>query len=122
MSIVNTPKKYLSNVYGKYYMRKVRTSSVRSSSTLFSCSIHAMYNRFNSAKNLCLKLKSYNIDINSLICIKRHYDNIFYEIVNELHYWIEKQPHEIQYPNISDSLFVKINGNLVKKQKYLLQI
>ena len=42
--------------------------------------------------------------------------------VNELHDWIEKHPHIIQYQNISDPLFVKINYTLVKKQKNLLQI
>ena len=36
MSIVDTPEKDLSNVDQKYYTRKVRTSSVKSSSTLFS--------------------------------------------------------------------------------------
>ena len=45
MSIVDIPEKDLSNVDRKSDTRKVRTSSVKSSSTLFSCSIHAMYNR-----------------------------------------------------------------------------
>ena len=40
----------------------------------------------------------------------------------QLHEWIEKQPHVIQLPNVSDSLFVKINGAIVKKQKHILQI
>ena len=42
MSIVNTPEKYLSYVDKKYYIRKVCTSSVKSSPTLFSCSIHSI--------------------------------------------------------------------------------
>ena len=33
-----------------------------------------------------------------------------------------KHPHVIQYPNISNSIFVKFNGTLLKKQKHLLQI
>ena len=47
MSIVDTPEKYLSKVDRKADMKKVRTSSVKSSSTLSSCSIRAMYNRVN---------------------------------------------------------------------------
>ena len=50
MSIFGTPEKFLSGVNGKYDMRKVRTSSVNSSSTLFSCSIRIMYNRVNCAQ------------------------------------------------------------------------
>ena len=52
MSVVDTPEKDLSNVDGKYYMRKVITSSVNSSSKLFSCSIHSMYNRVNRNKKM----------------------------------------------------------------------
>ena len=44
MPIVENPEKDLYNDDRKYDMRKVRTSSVKSSSTLFSCSIRAMYN------------------------------------------------------------------------------
>ena len=47
MSIFDTPEKYLSNVDRKSDMRKVRTSSVNSSSTLFPFSIRAMYNIVN---------------------------------------------------------------------------
>ena len=36
MSTIHTPEKGLSNVCGKYYIIKVRSSSVKSSSTLFS--------------------------------------------------------------------------------------
>ena len=47
MSISNSPKNYLSNVDRKSDMRKVRTYEVKSLSTLFSCSIRAMYNMVN---------------------------------------------------------------------------
>ena len=68
-------------------------------------------------------LKSYIPGIYPLIYPKKHVECLFYgELVNELHYWIEKHPHVIQYSNVSDSLFVKINGTLVKKHKQLLQI
>ena len=50
MSIFETPEKDLSNVDSKSDMRKLRTSSVKLSSTLFSCSILAIYNRINPAK------------------------------------------------------------------------
>ena len=69
MSIVDNPKTF----EGKYDMSKVRTSSVNSSSTLFSCSIHAMYNRLNSANKQHLMFKSYITGMNSLIGPKRHY-------------------------------------------------
>ena len=122
MSIVDTPEKDLSNVDRKYDMRKVRTSSVNSSSTFFS-TIRAMYNIVNCDQKQRLVLKSYITGINPLIYPKRHYDNIFTEkLVNELHDWIDKLPHVIQPPNVSDSLFVKINVTLVKEQKQLLQI
>ena len=44
------------------------------------------------------------------------------KLVNELHYCIEKYPFAILSPNVSDSVFVKINGSLVKKQSYIIQI
>ena len=47
MSILDTPKKDLSNIDQKSGIIKVRTSSVKSSKTLFSCSVCAMYNRVN---------------------------------------------------------------------------
>ena len=76
-----------------------------------------------SAKNQRLVLKSCISGINSFICPKRHYCNLFsVNIVNRLHDWIEKHTHVIQYPNIWDSIFVKVNGTLVKEQKDLLQI
>ena len=66
---------------------------------------------------------SYIPGTSSLIYPTRYYDNIFYEkLVNELHDWIDKHPHVIKYPNVSDSLFVKINGTLVNKQKHIIQI
>ena len=56
MSIVDNTENKLSNVDRKYDMKKVCTFSVRSSSTLFSCSTRAMYNRVNSAKTKRLVL------------------------------------------------------------------
>ena len=57
MSIIDTPEWDLSKVDGKSFMRKVRTYEVKSSSTLFSCLIRAMYNTVNRAKK-SLTLKS----------------------------------------------------------------
>ena len=45
MSIVDTPEKDSSNVEGKSHTRKVHTSLVKPSSTLFSYSVRTMYNR-----------------------------------------------------------------------------
>ena len=64
MSIVETSVKDLSNVGQKSDMRKVRKSSVNSSSTLFFCSIFAMYNIVNRSQNQRLILKSYITGIN----------------------------------------------------------
>ena len=50
MSTFDTPENNLSNVEGKSDMMKVRTSLVNSSSTLFLCLIHTLYNRVNCAK------------------------------------------------------------------------
>ena len=50
-SIVETPKNYLSNIDRKYDIRKVCTSSVNSSSTLFLSSVCTIYNSVNCAKN-----------------------------------------------------------------------
>ena len=47
MSIVDTPEKDVSKFDRIPDKRKVRTSSIKSSSTLFSCSIRAMYNIFH---------------------------------------------------------------------------
>ena len=58
MSIVDTHEKYVSNVDSKLNNRKVCTSSIKSSSTLFTCSIHAMYNRVHRAQNKHLMLNS----------------------------------------------------------------
>ena len=63
-------------------------------------------------------LKSYIPGINTTILPKKYDEKIFYEIlVNELHAWIENQPHVINYPNVKYALFVKINGIIVKNQK-----
>ena len=76
--IFDTPEKDLSNVDQRSDMRKVRTYWVNSSSTLFYCSIRAMYNIINRAKKP-LMLKSNPPGINTSIFPKRYYDNIFDE-------------------------------------------
>ena len=50
MRIFDTTKKYLYTIEGKSDMLKVHTSSVKSSSTLFYCSIRTTYKKMNSAK------------------------------------------------------------------------
>ena len=56
-SIIATPEKDVSNFDRKLDKRKVSTSSINSSSTLFSCSIRAMYNRVYLAQNKYLTFK-----------------------------------------------------------------
>ena len=103
-------------------MIKVCTSSVNPASKLFYCSICVMYNRANCALNFLL-LKSYISCNDSLVYPKIHYANLFSgKLVNELHNCIEKHPDLIQSPNVSDSLFVKINGTHVNKWKHLIQV
>ena len=47
---------------------------------------------------------------------------LFYQnIGNELHYCIKKHPHVIPYPNVSDLIHIKVNGNMLNKKKDLLQ-
>ena len=77
MSIVYTPENHSSYIDRKLDMRKVRTSSIKSSSTLLSCLICEMYNRVNRAQNKRLTLKSYIPENNTSIFPKKHYDNIF---------------------------------------------
>ena len=123
MSIFDTLEYYLSNIDRKSDMRKVRTSSVKSSSILFSCLICTMYNIVHCVQIQHLMLNSYIPGINIPICPKRHCGNILSgKRVNELHSWIENHPRVIHTPNISGSLFIKINITFVNKQKYLLQI
>ena len=82
-----------------------------------------MYNRVNLAQNKRLMLKSCFTGINISILSKKIYENIFFEkLVNELYSWIENHPHVIHFPDVKGSFFVKINGNLVKKQTHLIQI
>ena len=70
-------------------MRKLRTYSIKSSSTLFSCPICEMHNRDHRAQNQRLMLKSLIPAINTSTFCKKHYENIFSEkLVNELHDWI----------------------------------
>ena len=79
MSIVDTPEKDVSNVDRKVDKRKICTSLINSSSTLFSCSVRAMYNRVHRAQNERLILKSFLPAINTSIFPKKHYENIFSE-------------------------------------------
>ena len=65
--IVDTPEKDISNVDRKYDMRKVRKSSLNSSSTLFSCPISSIYSRVNCAQKQRLMLKLYIPGINRSI-------------------------------------------------------
>ena len=68
-------------------------------------------------------MKSYIPGINSLIGPKRQYYYFSSENLGKyLHYWMDKHPCVIQYPNVSYLIFVKINLTLVKKQKNLLQM
>ena len=67
ISIVDTPEKDVSNVDGKLDNIKIRTSLIKSSSTLISCSIRAMYNRVHCAQNQRLMLKSVIPAINTSI-------------------------------------------------------
>ena len=84
MSIVETNEKDVSKVDRKLDKRKIHTSSINSSSTLFCCLIHAMCIIFHHAKENILK--SYTPGINTSILLKKHYENIFFEkLVNELH-------------------------------------
>ena len=68
-------------------------------------------------------LKSYIPGNNSLIYPNRYYNNLFSgKIVNKFYDWMEKNSHVIQSQNVSESLFVKINCDVVNEQKHLLQI
>ena len=68
-------------------------------------------------------LKSYLPVVKTPIFPQRHSNKICSEkFVNQLHEWLENYPHVIDSPKVSDKVFVKINGNIVKKQKHLLQI
>ena len=122
MSIVDIPENDVSNVVGKKYKIKVRTYSIKSSSTFF-CSKLAMYNIVHCSQNKYPVLKSYIPGINTYILPKKHYENIFSEkLINELHAWIENHPHVILSTNAKDSFFVKINGTIVKEHNHILQI
>ena len=103
-------------------MRKLYTFSVKSSSKLFSCSVSEKYNRLYRFSKPTSNVEFISSWDQYIIFPKRHYDNIFSEkLVYELHDCIENNPHPIHYPNLSDSLFVKINGILVNKQRHKIQ-
>ena len=84
MSIFDTPEKYVSNVDRQSYKRKMHTLLIKSSSTLFSCSIRAIYNRVHRAQNQCLMLKSFIPAINKSIFPK----NIMKISFLKTHQWI----------------------------------
>ena len=68
----------------------MRTTYVKSSSSVFSCSICDNYNRVHRDQNKCPIFKSYNHGVDSWIGDKRCYNSDFNEnIVNELHELIE---------------------------------
>ena len=82
-----------------------------------------MYNRVHHSQNKRFTLNSFIPAINTSIFPKKYDENIFSgNLINELHSWIENHPHIIHYPNVKYSVFVKVNGTLVKKQKHPLQI
>ena len=95
----------------------MQTSSVKSYSALFSCSVNVMYKRVNCSQNKRLMLNSYITGIDSLIGPNIYYNIFFENILNELPDWIEKQSHVIPSPNVSDSIFVKVNGIIFKNRK-----
>ena len=116
MSIVDNPEKNVSTFNRKIDKRKIGTSSIMSSSALFYFLVHVIYNIVHYDQNKHIMLESYINGINTSILLKKHYENIFSEkLVNELHSCIENIPRAINYPNVKDSLFVKINGTLVNK-------
>ena len=67
MIIVDTPENYVWNVDRKLDKIKVHMYSINSTSTLFSCSIRAIYNRVHYAQNKPLVLKLYIPEINTSI-------------------------------------------------------
>ena len=93
MCIVDATENDLLHGEGKSVIRKVCSSSVKSYSTLFSCSVRAMYNKGHRTQNQRLMLKPYITEINLWVGYKRCYNNYFNEnIVNKVHDWIEKHP------------------------------
>ena len=74
MSIVDTPEKDISKVDRKIDKIKIRTYSINPSSTLFSCSIRAMYNRVHCTQNKRLILKSSITGVNTSSLPNKHYD------------------------------------------------
>ena len=71
MSIVDTPKKDVSNVDRISDYGKICISLIDSSSTLFSFSIRAMYNKVHCYQNKRLMLKSFINAINTSIFLKQ---------------------------------------------------
>ena len=120
ITIVDTHENYLSNIEGKYDMTQVRTSSVNPSSTLFLCSVRAMYNIINKKNSHVEIIHSWDrfIDWSKEKLLPPPHQ----ELVNRLNDWKEKHPHVIQSPNVLDSKNSKFNDTLVKKQNNLIKI
>ena len=77
MSIVDIPEKNVSKIDRKLEKRKLRTSSIKSLSTLFPCLIREMYNRVHCDQNQRLMLNSYTPAINKSIFPMKHYKIFF---------------------------------------------
>ena len=77
--IVETPEKDVSNIDRKLDKRKIRTLLIKSSLTLFSCAIRAMYNIVHRDQNQRLILKSFIPAINTSIFLRNIIKNIFSE-------------------------------------------
>ena len=71
-------------------MRKVRTYSVNSSSTLFYFSISAMYNRVNHAQTKYLVLKLYIPGIDSLFYPKVHSESFLWK-TSQWMTWLDRE-------------------------------
>ena len=97
MSIVDTPEKDVSNVDRKVDNRKLRTSLINLSSTLFTCSIHPMYNRVHCAQNRRLMLKSFitNFFLTNMMKIS-FLKNLSMNYMPGLRF----HPHVIHTPNV----------------------
>ena len=85
MIIVDNLEKDVSQSKGNTLTRKLRKDYVKSSSSLFSCSIHDIYTRVNCDQKKCLMLKPYITRVYPWIGAKRCYNKYFLNISNELH-------------------------------------
>ena len=122
MSTFYTPEKYVSNVDRNADMRKILTSFIKSSSTLFIVQYVQCIIEFNVLK--------INVSCWSHLLLKsthqffpgKNQENIYSEkLINELHAWIEHHSHNT-FPQYKRLSVCQNNVILVKKQKHLLQI